>query len=144
MSHHNFPEPGTPADLSFYYNYNWFTPTVVLGEKDGFAVTNATCPITLSKGQDPVTQKIGDIMVPEFVSANNYNDTFIVYFSKEAGGGTITFVDNQALDTDLWGPNLEQVFEITGGSGNYMFSNGFVVVKTDDKLGREIFVYFFK
>ena len=139
----NFPLPGTPPDLTFYYNRNWASITT-LAEKNNNKLVNANYPITLNDKSDPLTQSIGSILIPESLGDKVYTDPFVICFSKEAGGGGITFTDNQISSNSTWGPNKTLVFRITGGSGNYSFSNGFVVIKTTEDKGRYFYVYFFK
>jgi len=139
----NFPLPGSPPDLTFYYNSNWIN-SVVLAEKSGNKLVNSNLPITLDDKSDPLTQSIGIILVPEVKGDKSYSDPFVVCFNEESGGGSITFSDNQISNNDTWGPNETLTFRITGGSGNYLFSNGFVVVKTSEDKGRYFSVYFFK
>ena len=139
----NFPLAGTPPDLTFYYNRKWFNE-VVLAEKSKNILLNDNVPITLDDKSDPLTQNIGYILIPESLGDKAYSDQFNINFTKEAGGGGITFSDNQLASNSTWGPNQTLVFRITGGSGDYLFSNGFVVVKTTEDSGRYFYVYFFK
>ena len=73
-----------------------------------------------------------------------YNDQFIVYFTESAGGGTLSFTDNLLSNSLIWTSNEKIIFKLIDGSGNYLFADGFVVVNTDNKHGRQFFVYFFK
>ena len=138
----NFPLPGTSPDLTFYYNRSW-ADVVNLADVSNNTLTNVNIPITLDDKSDPLTQKIGYILIPEASGDKIYSDPFIINFTEEAGGGGITFTDNQITNDSTWGPNKTLVFRITGGSGNYLFSEGFVVIKTTI-LGRYVSVYFFK
>jgi hypothetical protein len=139
----NFPLSGSPPDLTFYYNSNWLN-AVVLAEKSENKLTNLNVPITLDDASDPLTQNIGYILIPESLGDKVYSDPFIITFTKEAGGGSITFSDNQISADTIWGPNQTLVFKITGGSGDYSFSSGYVAVKTTIDGGRFFYVYFFK
>jgi hypothetical protein len=139
----NFPLAGTAPDLTFYYDLNWNNEINLISKFDN-SLNNSNIPITLDDKSDPLTQNIGSIFIPEDIGYKIYNDPFIICFNESAGGGSITFSDNQISRNSTWGPNQTLVFEITGGSGNYTFSNGFVVIKTTEDLGRYMSVYFFK
>lgn len=139
----NFPLPGTLPDLKFYYNRKWLTKDILATNSDNL-VSNINGPITLDDKSDPLTQNIGFLLIPEFLGNDIYNHSFCINFNKESGGGGITFTDNQITRNTVWGPNQKLVFRITGGSGDYTFSNGFVVIDTTLDLGRYISVYFFK
>ena len=128
----------------WYYDYTWRTSLAVLAKTD----VNATqydvksYPIVLKKGEDPNTQSIGFLKIIETLDANMVNDNFIVFFNEAAGGGTITFSDNNPSNISKWQPNTTHVFGITGGSKDYTNAEGFVVVETDDLSGRNFFAYF--
>lgn len=139
----NFPEPGTPPDLTFYYNRSWAN-IVNLADVSHNSLTNITFPITLNATDDPLTQNIGYVFIAESEGDKIYADLIYINFTEAAGGGSITLTDNQISANSTWGPNQTLTFQITGGSGNYAFSQGFVSVKTDDKGGRFIYVYYFK
>jgi hypothetical protein len=139
----NFPEPGTPPDLTFYYNRSWLN-AVTLADKSGNSLSNANIPITLNSTDNPLTQAIGYVLVPEAVGDKVLTDPFVIQFTQAAGSGSITFTDNQISADNTWGPNQTLTFQLTGGTGNYAFTQGFVTVKTDSNLGRFFYVYFFK
>jgi len=143
MSVHNFPAPGTPPDLSFYYNRKW-AEIVNLADTCNNSLTNVNIPITLNDKSDPLTQNIGYILIFESAGSKVYSDSFAINFTKAAGSGGITFTDNQISADTTWKPNQSLVFRLTGGSGNYTFANGFVNVKTSEDGGRYLYVYFFK
>lgn len=138
----NFPLPGTQPDLSFYYNNDWYKYVPFAYASENYLI-NYTTPITLDDKSDPHTQAIGYIFIPEAGGNTTYSDPYIINFTKEAGGGGITFSDNQLNAISQWLPNKTLVFRITGGSGNYLFAEGFVAITTTEDLGRYVHVYFF-
>ena len=136
----NFPSPGTSPDLTFYFNTNW-NDEVVLAQVDNNIVKNCNLPITLNPTDNPETQSIGYAMIPGFVGDFTVNESFIIYFSQAAGGGTLTFSDNK-LSSNPDPPSII-VRQLTGGSGNYLFATGFVVILIDRVSGgRQFLVYF--
>lgn len=139
----NFPEPGTPPDLTFYYNRNWLN-AVALADQSGNSLTNISIPITLKDTDSPLTQAIGYVLVPEAVGDNVLTDPFVIQFTQAAGSGSITFTDNQISTDNTWGPNQSLTFQLTGGTGNYAFTQGFVTVNTTADKGRYFSVWFFK
>jgi hypothetical protein len=139
----NFPEPGTPPDLTFYYNRNWLN-VVTLADQSSNSLSNLSFPITLKDTDDHLTQAIGYALVPEAASDKVLTDPFVIQFTQAAGSGSITFTDNQLSTDNTWGPDQTLTFQLTGGTGNYAFSQGFVTVKTTADKGRYFYVYFFK
>lgn len=139
----NFPEPGTAPDLTFYYDLNWLN-SVTLAEKSGNSLTNANIPITLKDTDSHLTQAIGYILIPEAVGDKNLTDPFVIQFTQAAGSGSITLTDNQLSVDNTWGPNQTLEFQLTGGTGNYAFTQGYVQVRTDANSGRYFSVWFFK
>ena len=138
----NFPLAGTEPDLKFYYNSEW---AKLVSTDDSLTFINI--PITLDKELTP-TKEIGTILLRKFAGPNAgkvKDDKFVIQFDESAGSGNIVFYDDNINNVeDTWTPNKTLTFQIIGGAGNYMFSKGFVTVKTTEDGGRYCEVFFFK
>jgi len=148
-----FPAPGTPPDLKFYYNSSIFSdhPDKYLGKgpednkPQQNVLYNVNWPIVLNPGDDPATQSIGYVLQVDTIGDVLYNNNWVIRFKPEAGNGSISFTNVLYSDSDQGfaaGRNL--IFGINGGSGNYTFAQGWVVVSIDENRGRNWSVYFFK
>jgi hypothetical protein len=156
-----FPVPGTPPDLIFYYDkstafFNDTNPAKIIGSSELFPpVVNPVNTygtnnwlITLLPGQDPATQSIGNVLQMNTDGDEVYNGAWLVRFNKNAGGGSIRFTNVLLENSDEgFAPGRTLVWRIEGGSGNYIFAQGYVVCKVDETnvgTGRNFYVYFFK
>jgi len=134
----SWPVNGAKPDLEIYYNLSQ-VKKVVIAEKDDSKVVSIQVPLYDSP---ELVDNVGEILLSELLTSTSYTDNYNIIFNKDAGGGSISFVDNELSSSDIFLPNSTYVFRITNGKGPYLFVQGYIAIETDDKGGRKMMYYF--
>ena len=148
--------PGQAPDLSVYYssNPNWSEVLYYSqGPEDKLYELVGKTPVTADSTQ-PKENAIG------FIGRNSYSTDGVLSVENESffiqnwtlflPEGTISFSPNSSyLESAVFGSfafvnNQTYFFRIVSGTKNFFASNGYVAIVTDDKRGRNVYVYFSK
>jgi hypothetical protein len=146
--------PGQAPDLSVYYNSKWFsTEYFSQGPEDKVYNSVGKVPVTSNSTQPP-ENSVGFIAAARYITDGDLsveNQSFLVQnWTLFLPEGTISFspsssyLENAVFGTFAFDDNQTYFLRIVSGTKNFFASNGYVAIVTDDKGGRNVYVYFSK